>query len=348
MKIPNFFLVLILLVSFNLALQNNLYSGFLSPTLVQVDTDGIRGVDATSALMFFFDLRDRESYIQLTYTDLADETGATATAHVQIFDVSNLCNENDFFDTYTVSDTHVYNIRNILTNDGDPSGVQLPDNSYGIVVITLRPDSILGQDSGPIGNMRILDSNGYEYRTNGILTDVRTTNENLPYLYSFNFNSELGISLSDIVGITLYQQSSDEWTALPVQAVFNPMDVDIVNNNEVLFSCRDIIFACVNEDNPLIPEILSNSGGSASVASFEYGINDSIPHSRGGELLCPGNIVTEGAVLFGGENIPITSELDDLLAQLGNGPFFFGFVGLNNGNSRGSLDSFFTLAPFTD
>jgi len=52
------------------------------------------------ALYYFFDLRDRETFIQLTYPAVTEDfefTGVPAVAHVQIFDVSNNCNENDFF-----------------------------------------------------------------------------------------------------------------------------------------------------------------------------------------------------------------------------------------------------------
>jgi len=49
-----------------------------------------------------------------------------------------------------------------------------------------------------------------------------------------------------------------------------------------------VIFACVDEDNPRVEELLefvaNNTQGSASVASFEYGINNAIPHSKGGDM----------------------------------------------------------------
>ena len=66
--------------------------------------------------------------------------------------------------------------------------------------------------------------------------------------------------------------------------------------------------------------------GDASVASFEYGINNAIPHSRGGELLCPGNTISEGFVTL--------NRINDRAAN------FVGFIGLNTGNGRGSMDSF--------
>ena len=65
-------------------------------------------------LVGFFDLRDRESYIQITNTDIVAQT-----VHIQVFNVGNLCNENNFFDVYTPNDTHTYNLRDIVTNDGN-------------------------------------------------------------------------------------------------------------------------------------------------------------------------------------------------------------------------------------
>ena len=55
-------------------------------------------------------------------------------------------------------------MRDILTNDGNPSGVVLPDGAYGFVSILPFGE----EDADIIGNMRILDENGYEYRTNAI------------------------------------------------------------------------------------------------------------------------------------------------------------------------------------
>ena len=82
-------------------------------------------------LVGFFDLRDRETFVQVTNSIL--ETPEASVIHVQIFNVGDLCNENNFFDAYTPNDTHVYDLRNILTNDGNPSGVVLPDDAYGIL-----------------------------------------------------------------------------------------------------------------------------------------------------------------------------------------------------------------------
>ena len=95
---------------------------------------------AGDTLVYFFDLRERESFIQLTYNTLNVEqndtdfdTTSNQTLHIQIFDVSRDCIENNFFDVYTPADTHVYNMRDIQTNDGSPPGVVLPDGAFGFV-----------------------------------------------------------------------------------------------------------------------------------------------------------------------------------------------------------------------
>ena len=285
-----------------------LYSGgFNTP-----ETDG-NGFGAT--LFYFFDLRDRESFVQLTNVDSID-----GALHVQIWDVSNNCNENNFFDNYTPADTHVYNMRDVQTNDGSPSGVVLPDNAYGFV-------SVINFFSGArdiIGNFRIIDITGYEYRANAVnifggecCWDFRSPN------ITFNYNTKGNITLSDVVGIAV--DTNGEISAADILDTWIAFDVDILNQDEVIFSCRNVIFACTDQDNPLYEELLEESG-EASVASFEYGINNAIPHSRDGELLCPGNNISDGFVTFN----KINSNIEN----------FLGFIGLNSGNSRGSMDSF--------
>jgi len=244
--------------------------------------------------------------------------------HIQIFDVSNNCNENNFFDAYTPNDTHVYNLRDVLTNDGNPSGVALPDNAYGVVAITIDGPISFNDPGVLIGNLRIEDDNGYEYRTNlqGLFGDEDSC---CPFA-TFNFNSEGNVTFSDIIGIPI-----DDDVDGPGLAVDNILDiwwlinVDIYDNIENPFSCRDVVFACTNQESPLYEGLLEEAG--ASVASFEYGINNSIPHSKGGELLCPGNTITEGLVRF--EFLDF--EDDDREAIF--------FIGLNNGNGRGSIDA---------
>jgi len=293
--------------------------------------------DASNHTLFgFFDLRERETFIQVTNVD----TGSAGNnVHIQIYDVSNNCNENNFFDLYTVNDTHIYNLRDIKTNDGNDSGVVLPDGAYGVFVAwgASNPQQVL------IGNLRILDNHGYEYRTNlqGTFRD-RGINP-LEEFATFNFSPKGGVTLSDVVLIALDElnipQDADIANILDRWAT---VDVNIFDINENVFSCRKVIMACINQDSPLYETLLeeaanhdseSCSGGqcAANVADIEYGINNAIPHSKGGELLCPGNNISEGFVR---------------LEQIGRGDKTEAeavvFVGLNNGNGRGSMDAFFT------
>jgi len=269
--------------------------------------------EVSVSLFSFFDLRDRESFVQLTSIDTID-----GTVHVQIFNVSNNCSENNFFDTYTPNDTHVYNMRDIQTNNGNPSGVILPDGAYGFVsIVPVNPLSI-------IGNFRVIDNNGYEYRTNS----VNLQNVGLGFFTesaTFNFNTKGNITLSDVVGLTFdFDFEEGEVSATDILDNFVPVDINIVNENEVIFSCRNVVFACTDQDNPLL-EALLEEAGVASVASFEYGINNAIPHSKGSELLCPGNTISDGVVTI--DRIQAGDSQD------------IGFIGLNNGNGRGSMDS---------
>jgi len=303
-------------------------------------------------LLAFFDLRDRETYIQITNTgnDLNPDGGfrtGNLTLHIQIFNVDDNCNENNFFDVYTPADTHIYNMRDIVTNNGSPSGVVLPENAYGIVsvgVIEADGTDFDEPTDSLIGNVRILDDTGYEYRTNITSDTIEGPKGPSPREVTFNFNTEGGVTLSDVVGINYTKGDDDddgEIAAADILDINTGWSVDIYNNNEVAQSCRNIIFACVDQDNPLLEELLEEvaSGGGdsddddfgASVASFEYGINNAIPHSRGSELLCPGNITSEGFV---------NMKLETRASQFPDNIFFIGYIGLNNGNGRGSFDSF--------
>ena len=311
-------------------------------TIFETDTGGF-------GLYSFIDLRDRETFVQVTNT----ESGAI-TVHVQIFNVDNNCNENNFFDTYTGNDTHVYNMRDILTNNGAPSGVVLPDDAYGFVVVTVIQESPSGDDDDAIGdidgdslaligNFTINDGSGYQYRTNSptALPEGPDDDDDLPEPddWFFNFNTNAGVTLSDVVMITVdekYGGNGENGDGDPIEAAdlveaWMGVEVDIFNLDEVPFSCRNVVFACVDEDNPRLEELLEevadhdDGDAASSVARFEYGINEAIPHSRGGELLCPGNIVSEGFVIL--------HELDH------DGDATGAFIGLNNGNGRGSMDS---------
>lgn len=300
---------------------------------------------SSGSLYSFFDLRDRETYVQVTNTanpNFANAVNVSGdiTVHVQIFNVDDNCNENNFFDTLTPNDTHIYNIRDIQTNNGSPSGVVLPGNAYGFVVISVVDSSfIIDEDSNIlIGNVRILDDSGYEYRTNSAGHQDPDGNQSSDREWNFNFNTNDGIILSDVVGIIVDEIDDFNSGRPAVEAqlldAWHLYNVDIFNLDEVPFSCRNVIFACTDQDNPLLGALLEDvaigdddddDDDGANVASFEYGINEAIPHSKGGELLCPGNIISEGFVRL------------DLLSN--DGAHAGIFIGLNNGNGRGSMDT---------
>jgi len=307
------------------------------------DPFNVANSDNVDRLMFgFFDLRDRETYIQVTNTDGVN----SHNVHIQIFNVADNCNENNFFDLYTPNDTHVYNLRDILTNDGNDSGVVLPSDAYGIFVALVVNGSFEDSEVNKfIGNIRIEDNSGYEYRTNLLGTNYINGNSSrrtsIPFA-TFNFNNEGGVTLSDITFITYSTTGSPfEIRISNILENWYLMDVDIYDLNENPFSCRNVIFSCVDEDNPLLESLLEEvpdsccGNGSANVASFEYGINESIQHSKGGELLCPGNTIPEGFVRL--HAIKHKGESLDLL----------GFVGLNNGNGRGSMDAMISQNGFS-
>lgn len=311
--------------------------------------DFIETDSSEDKLAAFFDLRERETYIQVTNTgndlETDDDDDATSnvavTVHVQIFNVSNNCNENNFFDNYTPADTHVYNMRDIIRNDGNPSGVVLPDGAYGIVVISIiDSDGDLEEDVDTlIGNLRIVDNSGYEYRSNiaGDPVGLDTDPNFGANIITFNFNTVGGVILSDVVGFSFIKnEEAGEVEIANILDVFAGFTVDILNINEVSQSCRNVIFACTDQDNPLLEQLIAGGDDDddlignfgANVASFEYGINNAIPHSKGGELLCPGNITSEGFVTMRFSTFQ------------GPDQEFVGYIGLNNGNGRGSLDSF--------
>jgi len=329
MKFHKSIFILFLVLALFLIPVRNSYSQDAEFDVMTTDTPN-------EAVVGFFDLRERETFMQVT--NVGPDVIAQSL-HIQIYDVSNNCNENNFFDFYTPNDTHVYNLRDIKTNDGNPSGVILPDGAYGIFTAVA---DVGGSSTGLIGNLRILDNNGYEYRTNLIGTNDEGEGELIDEFGTFNFNTKGGVTLSDIVLISIRENFVNQSIDLDeILDVWSTVDVSIFDLNENAFSCRKVIYSCVNQDSPLYEALLEEAanetaqdcgGGdcAASVADIEYGINDAIPHSKGGELLCPGNNISEGFVRLEKMGRGDNSEDDGLV-----------FVGLNNGNGRGSMDVFF-------
>jgi len=186
-------------------------------------------------LYYFWDLRERESFFQVTNT-----SNSPITVHVQIFDVPGEpnCDEIDFDDTYTGLDTHVYFLDDIVLNDGTDVGPVFPDGGYGFIVVSVV-DAFGEADSSQsviIGNFRVIDDEGYEYRSNAAgFNDIDEA-----FAYSFNFNDIDGTAFSDVVGIFV-QDAGDGQSEVIAQGTDDSLikfDPTIFNDEEKDFSYR--------------------------------------------------------------------------------------------------------------
>ena len=115
---------------------------FLGIDLSYADHVKIPETDTGAGSLYsYFDLRERETYIQVTNTAnldfigddddeiSPDDVSSDITVHVQIFNVDDNCNDNNFFDTLTPNDTHIYNISCQATpcaTSGRPSWIVRP------------------------------------------------------------------------------------------------------------------------------------------------------------------------------------------------------------------------------
>ncbi|NIP31107.1 MAG: hypothetical protein GTO02_15305, partial [Candidatus Dadabacteria bacterium] len=156
---------------------------------------------ADGQITSYYDLRDRKTYIQVTNTGFGED--GPVTIHVQIFQHDRNCDELNFFDELTLNDTVVYDLDNIIKNDGTAAPINLQDDSYGYIVIsTLDPTSTDNppstDDENLIGNFRIVDIKGYEYRSNMVGAtlgfNVSTDQDNL----IANFNTVDGAMYADV------------------------------------------------------------------------------------------------------------------------------------------------------
>jgi hypothetical protein len=265
-----------------------------APFALSVNTD-----TADMQLFSFWDLRDRESFVQVTNTG-----SAPVTVHVQIFNAGDGCDEVDFYDDYTPQDTHVYNLRALTRNNGDPLNIVLPSDGFGLVAVT-----VVAGVGGPaifepvlIGSFRVIDDSGYEYRTNSAGIDEGFFGFSF---YTINFNNLNGANASDVVGV-LVTQVGPGFIEVVAQGTGVTFDANIFDADENVISCGNFTFRC-------------NS------SQFDVGINDAYPATKGGPEICNGNTDTVGFL-----------SLDTFGIFPG---IFVGFVGLNNGDGTGSMDS---------
>lgn len=305
----------------------------------------------STQLSAYYDLRNRSSYIQVTNT-----APTPVGIHVQIFQSDNDCDELDFDDNLTPNDTVIYDLDDIRKNNGSEVPINLNDDSYGYVVITLDIDEPLTNEeaivNGLIGNFRIIDATGYEYRTNMASFGLIPFLEQAPFPQIANFNTVDGAILSDVVGyayvanglITQGGDADDDDMAQPDDTVTNfdqgvDFDIFVYDMNEEPLSCDTRNFACGNVMN--------------------YGINEDYRASRGNNLLCPGGGLADprgGFVSFENGRFGtfggfLDDDDDDTTGPTGTAdggpiefdiPIFVGLIGINNGNGTGSMDYWFS------
>jgi len=303
------------------------WGGLPFPFIPVVDTDF-----PSFQLYFPWDLRNRETFIQVT-----NVSGEDVVIHVQVFNDGRDCLENSFWDELTPNDTNVYNLREI---QGDPDG-------NGFVVVT-TVDGVGSTDANEdgllFGNFRIIDKAGYEYRSNaaGLSIDVLEFGP-ITDLYSFNFNNVDGTNQSDVIGIAVSGAGTGAVSAGgAVAAIFGgdpEFPILIFNDEEVPADCDVAVFVC-GEPNQFLIDTIELEIGNVPLDSinFEFGISSAYPNSQG----APANLCV-AAPTTGWVSLPLTAIVGE------EEPLFFvGFIGLNNGDGTGSMDTWWASPFFFD
>ncbi|NIP31768.1 MAG: hypothetical protein GTO02_19860, partial [Candidatus Dadabacteria bacterium] len=284
----------------------------------------------------YYDLRNRKSYIQVTHVD---DVRNPLCIHVQIFQQDRSCDELNFEDELTPNDTVVYDLDNIIKNDGSEAPINLADDSYGFVAISsfVCGDRDSDGNNDLIGNFRIIDDSGYEYRMN-LIMDKRSKTILPPIVPTIfepidtvtahvviPFNTVDGANQADIVGFVVdndrlgngQEGKDDDYNVYNEEAGIT-FDVFQFDENEEPLSCDKVTFACAPDK------------------AMHYGINDDYPASRGDNLLCEGGGLKPGQTngYISLENPTFLSPLE-LVDRIEDDFEFICLVGLNNGNGTG-------------
>ena len=327
-----------ILLLFILALPINSFS----QPLVQSEVSALSKFSPDNEAFAYYDLRNRKTYIQLTTTDdedLGDDP--EVCVHIQIFQQDKGCVELDFEDVLTVNDTVIYDMDNIVRNDGSEVPINLDDDSYGYVAFSYYECDDRGEDGADplLGNFRIIDDTGYEYRMNLFVeeNEIEILNDDISRNIESNviipFNTADGARYADIVGFVVEVDRSlsgnlDEDDGVE-DTVYNEaagltFSVFQYDENEEPLSCDQKTIGCG-------PNVVLN-----------YGINEDYRASRGNNLLCEGAglnpdqtngyISLENAFLLSPiEDVDDGGEIDDFE--------FICMVGLNNNDGTGSMDA---------
>jgi hypothetical protein len=284
----------------------------------------ISSTDYPSFQLYFpWDLRGRQSFIQVTNT-----SDSNVSIHVQIFNHNQNCGRNSLFDTLTLKDTIVY----------DLSAVQDDPDGFGFAVVT-----VVGGGFVLIGNFRIIDDQGYEYRANAAGFPFPPASGFQTNRYTFNFNSVQNANHSDVFGLVVSNAGGSSVSAgggtaaifgagLVIDNKFVDFPVIEFDDREVGFNCDALAFIC-GEPNESLFDLLQFVGIDvpSNRVNFEFGINPALPSATAEENVCDAPLTT------GFVSLPLT------LITRNNG-FFVGFVGLNDGDGAGSMDTWWAQA----
>jgi len=299
------------------------------PFISATDAAGFRAV-------YFFDERNSRD----TFVQLSNVASFSVTVHFQIFVVNADqadCLPCDFFDVYTPEDTHVYEIANIVANDGGQACNLNLEGKYGAVVISMASSGV----KTLIGNGRIIDADGgYEYRYNAHLDTFRGFNQSLAFLggqtdeYLVHFNPIQGFNNVDLVGI-VYDDLFGGDDAFSTSVIMAPTlsatfgvggdQVFQINNDEDALSCFPVTFAC-------------------AVGLMDRGINPSYPNSQG--QLNNACLSSTNAPGPGPEANFLFMPFDRFEDGNGDDAQFVGYIGLNNDSGLGSMDSWWATDDF--
>ncbi len=315
------------------------------------DTDFAGG----NQLYFPYDKRERLSLVQIT-----NICPFPVVIHVQVFDDgSEDCEENSFWDTLTGKDTNVYDLDDPL--------VQSNPDGFGFIVtseVTGVGSTVLFEIDCLIGNFRIIDDAGFEYRSNSAAIfreGVETTTD----VYTFNFNDVENADQSDVFGIAVDGAGTGNVDAGgAIAAIFagNIFTADDFftydsilefNDAEVPFDCDALAFQCGDPNETLFDtlQILGLDIPSNRIA-FEFGINPALPSATAEENICdapfgtgfivmPLTLIVSGLFTQGDINIAVPVDFP----LLGPQGFFVGYTGLNDGDGTGSMDVWWAKPP---
>ncbi len=210
--------------------------------------------------------------------------------------------------------------------------------------------------AGPlIGMFRIIDKAGYEYRTNAANTESLFNGLRIGVgqgsfieneLWNvLNFNAVTDNNLSDVVGITYVALPDGNTYASPfVGTQFGGIDAFdqnlIFDDDENFNSCSPTFFTCDN----------------TKPTELNKGIDHSVPNSRGADEICAtskldGDSVVgttdSGWLLLGFDGnfcFDVAVSGDPADGQCEFPTYFAGFLGLNNGDGTGTMDSWISVS----